>query len=271
MRKLIALDLDGTTLNKQGEITEKTKKVVKKLRELGHVIVLATGRPFSGAYPKYQELELDTPLVTDNGGSIENPVDKTFARQKTYIPLEMMHDIFRHAKNYTVTSFFCIDDMTYAYQYDPKLEAFFSGVNGDKIIEGEHINFLVEATGLVYIIKEEAMDDFETYIKETFGHTLTHRLWGTEHGTAVYEVYLKHISKASAIKYLLEYYGISPKDWIALGDGVNDVEMIRDANHGVAMKNATPEVKAVARDITKFDHDEEGVARYLKHYFDLTL
>jgi 5-amino-6-(5-phospho-D-ribitylamino)uracil phosphatase len=271
MRKFIALDLDGTTLNRQGELTEKTKKVVQKLRDLGHVVVLATGRPFSGAYPKYQELNLDTPLITDNGGSIENPTDKTFPRQKTYIPLDMMHAIFRHAKPYTITSFFSIDDMTYAYNYDPKLEAFFSGIHSDKIIEGDHTEFLVESTGLVYIIEPSYMQDFESYIQETFGNVLSHRLWGVENNTAVYEVYFKHISKSSALKYLLEYYDINPKDWIALGDGINDVEMIRDANHGVAMLNACPEVKAVARDITKYAHDEEGVARFLMHYFDFTL
>ncbi|MCF7759243.1 MAG: HAD hydrolase family protein, partial [Cephaloticoccus sp.] len=46
-------------------------------------------------------------------------------------------------------------------------------------------------------------------------------------------------------------------------DGINDVEMIRDAHLGVAMLNGVDEVKAVCKDMTKYSHDEDGIARYL--------
>ncbi|PKK93559.1 MAG: hypothetical protein CVV61_04030 [Tenericutes bacterium HGW-Tenericutes-6] len=271
MKYLIACDLDGSLLNKEGHITEKSKNVLKKLESEGHMIVLATGRPFSGAYPKYEFLDLNTPIITDNGGSIEHPKDKTFAKQKTFIPLDMMHEIFKFSKPFTITSFFSIDDMTYAYQYDPKLEAFFSGINSDKVIEGEHTAFTVEPTGLVYIIETNAMQTFEHYISETFGHTLSTRCWGNDPKTAVYEVYLKHISKASAIKYLLEYYNMPHHAWIAFGDGVNDIEMIGQAHHGVAMKNAVDEVKKVADAVTEYDHDDDGLANYLIQFFNLSI
>ena len=86
---------------------------------------------------------------------------------------------------------------------------------------------------------------------------------------AVYEIYLKHISKASAIKYLLDIYGIAQSEWISFGDGINDLEMIREAGLGVAMKNALPELKAVSKDITEYTHDEDGLVRYLIKMFDL--
>jgi len=271
MKHLIALDLDGTTLNKKGEISSKTKAVVNLLKSQGHVIVLATGRPLSGAYSKYLELELTTPIITDNGGSIENPKDYAFPKQKNYIPLEMMHQIFTFCKSFIVTAFFSIDEMTYAYQYDPKLESFFSGINAEKVIEGLHTDFTHEATGLVYIIKHDAMQTFETYVKDTYGHTLSTRLWGVENGQAVYEIYLKHISKSSGLKRVLEFYDMNFTQVIAFGDGINDVEMIRDAHHGVAMKNAVDEVKKVCKTITNDTHDDEGVANYLIDYFNLNM
>ncbi|MCF7930417.1 MAG: HAD hydrolase family protein, partial [Acholeplasmataceae bacterium] len=52
-------------------------------------------------------------------------------------------------------------------------------------------------------------------------------------------------------------------------DGINDVEMIRDAHLGVAMLNGVDEVKAVCKDMTKYSHDEDGIARYLIEYFNL--
>ena len=266
---LIACDLDGTTLNHQGEITEKTKKVLQLLSSKGHIVVLATGRPYSGAISKYEELGLNTPLITDNGGSIEHPKDPSFAKQRTYIPVFMMHEIFTFSKSFIVTSFFSIDDVVYAYKYDKKLEAFFSGLTSSKVVEAEHTAFDVEPTGLVYLIEADKQDVFETFIRERFGHTLSTRLWGVDNGAAVYEVYLKHISKSSAIKYLLDHFDMKNEQWIALGDGINDVEMIRDAGLGVAMQNAVPELKAVAKKITEKTHDEEALAHFLNDYFHL--
>lgn len=269
MHYLISCDLDGTTLNRQGELTQKTIGVLRHLRKQGHIVVLATGRPYNGAIGKYEEIGLDTALITDNGGSIENPVDHAFPKQRTYIPVHMMHQLFSFAKPMIISSFFSIDDVVYAYKYDKKLEEFFSGIHSDRVVEDDFTAFQVEPTGMVFLIQSDKQKPFESYIDLHFGQTLSHRLWGVENGYAVYEVYLKHVSKSSAIKYLLDYYQIPQDHWIALGDGINDVEMIRDAQVGVAMKNAVPELHAVANIITERSHDEEAVAYFLIDYFNL--
>jgi hydroxymethylpyrimidine pyrophosphatase-like HAD family hydrolase len=77
------------------------------------------------------------------------------------------------------------------------------------------------------------------------------------------------VSKSSAVKYLLDFYDVPQSQWIALGDVINDVEMIRDAGVGVAMKNAVPELHEVADIITEISHDEEAVANFLINYFKL--
>jgi len=269
MKYLIACDLDGSLLNKQGELTEKSITVLNQLRNQGHIVVLATGRPFGGAISKYKEIGLDTVLITDNGGSIENPMDTTFAKQKTYIPLEVMHQLFTFSKPFIVSAFFSTEQVVYAYKYDPRLEEFFSGVNSNIVVEKEFTDLSIEPTGIVFLIERDAMKTFENYIDEQLGNTLSHRLWGVDNRFGIYEVYLKHVSKSSALHYLLDYYDIPKKRWISFGDGINDVEMIRDSGHGVAMKNAVPEVLKVSKDITKFTHDEDGIPNYLIHYFNL--
>jgi len=269
MNFLIACDLDGTTLNRQGELTTKTIAVLRHLRKLGHIVLLATGRPYNGAIGKYEEIGLDTPLITDNGGAIDNPADSSFPKQRTYIPVHMMHDLFRFAKPMIFSAFFSIDDVVYAYKYDKKLEEFFSGIHSDRVIENEFTAFTVQPTGMVFLIHSDKQNLFESYIDAHLGQTLSHRLWGVENGYAVYEVYLKHVSKASAIRYVLDHYQIPQDRWISLGDGINDIEMIRDAGLGVAMKNAVPELKAVADVITDITHDEEAVANFLIQYFKL--
>ncbi len=267
---MITIDLDGTLLSARGTITETTKQVIDKVRNLGHVVVIATGRPFSGAYPKYTALGLDTPLITDNGGSIQNPVDPSFPRQRTFIPKELMHDLFAFSKDMLDSAFFSLDDVVYAYKYERRLEAFFAETNPSGIVIEKPFDELdVEPSGIIFLVRMGDHKTFETYIDTKLCHTLSYRLWGTDRKHAIYEVYLKHISKASAISYLLDHYGFKQEQWIAFGDGTNDVEMIRDAHLGVAMKNACEEVISVSDDITTNDHDNDGVARWLISYFNL--
>jgi len=96
-------------------------------------------------------------------------------------------------------------------------------------------------------------------------------MWGKDQKHAIYEIYLKHISKASAIEIVRQYYDIDHKNTIAFGDGVNDIEMIEYAHLGVAMKNAMSEVIDVSNDITKDTNDHHGIANYLVKHFDLKL
>lgn len=271
MKHLIACDLDGSLLNHRGELTQKSIDVLNKLREMGHTVVIATGRPFEGAVPKYLQIGLDTPLITDNGGSIENPMDPSFAKQKTYMPLHIVRELFNHTKDFIVSAFFSENKIVYAYKYDKKLEEYFSGMASASVIECEFNKLTVEPTGLVYLIDEKHMKNLEDYINNSFNQTLSTRLWGVDNGLALYEIYLRHVSKSSALKYLLNYYHMTEDQLIAFGDGINDIEMIRDAHLGVAMKNGLDVVKAVSRDITKLSNDEDGIAEYLISYFNLTI
>ncbi len=110
----------------------------------------------------------------------------------------------------------------------------------------------------------------ENYIKENYDDTISFRLWGgAGHRHAIYEIYLKHVSKSSALNYLLDYYNIERSRFIAFGDGINDIEMIRDAGIGVMMKNGNWELKGVSKDQTEYTNDEDGIARYLIKFFDL--
>lgn len=269
MKYLIACDLDGSLLNKKSELTKKTIKTLNDVRKLGHIVVLATGRPFGGAIGKYDQIGLDTPLITDNGGSIENPKDPAFPKQKTFIPLHMMHELFTFCKPFLESAFFSDDQAVYAYRHSTHLEGYFSGTLAEKVIEAEFTDLNVEPTGLVFLIKSENGKDLESYLDRECCRTLSYRLWGSDQGFSVYEIYLRRISKSSAIKYLLDYYDMNYDQVISFGDGYNDIEMIRDARLGVAMLNGVDDLKKVARDITTYDHDHDGIAHYLIDYFKL--
>lgn len=267
---LIALDLDGSLLNNKSELTEKTINVLTHLHHLGHKVVIATGRPFGGAIELYHELNIPNPMINDNGATIENPNDHMFAKQRTLIPNDIMRDIFLFAKPFLVSAFFSIEKTVYAYKYEPKLEGYFAGLkHSNKIIEMDFDLLDVEPSGLIFLVDTMQKEALESFIKTKYGDTMSYRPWGAGRKHAIYEIYLKHVSKSSALSYLLQYYNMEKSQLIAIGDGINDIEMIRDAEIGVMMKNGNWELKSVAKDVTKYNNNEDGAVRYLINFFDL--
>ena len=74
-RYLIALDLDGTLLKDDKTISEKTKKVLQQVKAEGHIIMIATGRPYRSSEQYYKELGLTSPIVNFNGAFVHHPLD----------------------------------------------------------------------------------------------------------------------------------------------------------------------------------------------------
>ena len=86
MKYLVVCDWDGSLLNNSGKISNYTKEILHKIDKIGHKVVIATGRPFSGAINIYNSLEIKNILITDNGGSIHHPHDKNFKTVQHFIP-----------------------------------------------------------------------------------------------------------------------------------------------------------------------------------------
>lgn len=267
---LIACDIDGTLLNEQGKLDPITIETLRKVSDLGHKVVIATGRPLGGCLHIYNEIGIDNPIITDNGASIDHPGHIEFAKQRTYIPIKVMKTLFEYSKDHIESAFFSIEKTVYAYKYNKELETYFVGLSSGKLIECEFTDLDVEPNGMIFLINHDFVDKFESWITFQYPETLSFRRWGTDkNGNVMYEVYLKHTSKASALNYLINYFNIDPKNTIAFGDGINDLEMIKEMSFGVAMKNGVPQLKEVAYQITDVTNDEAGLAKYLQKFFNL--
>lgn len=270
MTYAITLDIDGTLLNRDGTLSDLTIKTIELLKDQGHLVMLATGRPLGGAMPIYRALKLTTPIVTDNGSCIDHPMDDLFPKQRTYMPVKVMHQLFLETKPYLISAFFNVEDIVYAYQYSQELEHIFAGLSEATVIEKPFDTINEKPTGMIFIIEKTKNDVLESYITSHFSNLLAYRLWGGDGDVSVYEIYLKDVSKSSAIQTVLNHYDIPKERWISFGDGINDIEMIRDAYLGVSMKNAHPNVIKIAKDVTLEDNHDDGLAKYLMTYFNLS-
>lgn len=264
---LIACDLDGTLLNEKSELSSHSIAYLKTLSSLGHKVVISTGRPFRGCFNFYEQLDLKTPIITDNGGAIENPRDPNFKKVAIRIPKRIVDKVFNFAKDHIVTAFYSVDNGLYVYKPTERLNWLYHQNEDTFFVEGEFTKpNLPEPSGMMYIVSAAFKDQFSQFIESETDEILTFRDWGSDAKNAIFEVYQKSTSKGEALELVRQHFGFEPDQVIAFGDGMNDIDMLEVAYHGVAMQNAHQAVKDIANDITKKPNHEDGLIDYLKTF-----
>lgn len=270
-KKLIAIDLDGTTLNNNSILTIETEQTLKKLTEQGHIVAIATGRPFRTSSQYYEQLNLKTPIVNFNGAWCHHPTNRTweYGYHKSldrnvalsFLPLNEF-PVVRLLSAESKDNIYVdrLGEETYSngpsiQKFKPK---FFTAEN---LIENPTtVNVFTDFEKNLPFILDKILDDYNNIIKI--------RTWGGL--SPALEIVSKGIQKAMGIEKIAQSYNIPRRDIIAFGDEANDYEMIQYAGRGVVMKNGNTNLKEISDDITSYSNHENGLSNYLEKYFDLS-
>jgi 5-amino-6-(5-phospho-D-ribitylamino)uracil phosphatase len=264
---LIALDLDGTLLKDDKTISYKTKHVIQKAREAGHVVMIATGRPFRSSEMYYRELQLDTPIVNFNGAFVHHPKDKNWGMYHSPLEISVAKDIVDACSSFKFYNIIAevIDDVYFHYHDEKLLDLFSFG--DPHITTGDLREFLQKSpTSMLIHSNEEQVKKIRNHLSEVHAEVIEHRSWGAPF--PVIEIIKSGLNKAIGLKYASDYFDIPPERIIAFGDEDNDLEMLEYAGHGVAMANGIDEVKAVANETT-LSNEEDGIGHYLNDLLNL--
>lgn len=267
LKKLIAIDLDGTTLNAQSLISEKTEKTLKQAISQGHYVSIVTGRPYRMSHQFYQQLGLSTPMVNFNGALVHIPEQKWEKEREARIQRDIVFDILsqKSALNLDFIAVenketFFIDSLDF---FDTHF--FASAATADNLLTAQ--NLRTDPTSIMVRTSVEQAKQVSDRLIAQYGEHLEVRTWGGP--VAILEMVAKGIQKASGVEMVADYLNIQQKDILAFGDEHNDEEMLTYAGWGVAMKNATEQIKSVADDITSQTNDEDGLANYLRDFLAL--
>lgn len=265
---LIALDLDGTLLDNNSLIPPKTNKYLQQLQKDGHKIVIATGRPYRGTINFYNELNLNTPMITESGALISPLNEKEFLEYSKTIDKVLVNNIINFIGDNLITAFFNIYDDLYTYNRLEELEFFYHLNEDSKIIPGPLNNKNYPEPHLILLgIKIEFNEQFQNYILNHTNNKLALRKWWEDDASVIYEIYLKNCSKGKSVLKIADYYNISKQNIISFGDGSNDLELLNDAGLGVKMINGSKRL-TIYDDITTIDNHNEGVMHYLKDFLE---
>lgn len=269
-RKLIAIDLDGTTLNNDSQVTSETKQAIESVVKKGHIVSIATGRPYRTSAQFYKQLELETPMVNFNGAWCHHPKDNNWENgYHKSLEREIALSLISLSK-YSIVKLISAESQDHVYL--DRLEDYpYSG--GVPLTEAQTLPFTEEnltenPTSVNVFTREEHFIPFlQNKVVEKYGDAVEVRTWGGP--TPTLEIVSTGIQKAMGVEKIADYYDINRKNIIAFGDEANDYEMIQYAGHGVVMKNGIDGLKEVSDDITSVTNHENGLANYLTKYFDL--
>lgn len=269
MYKLIAMDMDGTLLTNDKDITERSKRAIKRAKEKGVIPVVCTGRIFASAKVLAKLIETSAPVVASNGAYIRenNSEDVIYKKALEKGDIKSLVNDIKEAGFYPHL-------FTHDTVYSEKL--IYSSRNYDLwnkfIPENERVKIeIVEDLSLVpekedNILKVvsasedvSGINELKEFIKTKYDLEVVSAIQGN------FEVMAKGVSKGNAIKALCEMYDINEDEVICIGDSENDESMLEVAGLSVAMGNAEEYLKTIANYITD-TNEEDGVAKVIEKF-----
>ncbi|SFD37959.1 hypothetical protein SAMN05216238_10165 [Lentibacillus persicus] len=267
---LIALDLDGTLLTDNKEISLRNQESIKRALDEGHIVVIATGRPHRASIDYYHTLGLKTPMVNFNGALVHHPTDKKWDVLHNPMPVRTAHGIVDACHDLDVNNIVAeVMDNVYLDQYDEDIIDIFQSSRKDSpFTVGSLKNKLQEdPTSILIHPKEENISKIRSHLNDYHAELIEHRKWGAPWN--IIEIVKKGLNKAVGLKKIAHYYHIPKERIIAFGDEDNDLEMIDYAGVGVAMGNAISELKSVAKHVTE-ENENDGIGTFLDDYLNLS-
>ena len=268
-KKLIALDLDGTTLNNDTQISAKTIATIHAAEKQGYIVSIVTGRPNRLSENYYDELHLKTPMINFNGNLGILP-HQAWDREYQYtINKEIVTELLEKSKPLGLSliavegrnMFLANRGLNSGFGFFP------STLKTNQVLSCQSLK--ENPISITVQVEPELKAGLIDFVQTQFGDQVEVSPWGGPH--PIVEIATKGIHKSTGLKFLADYYGILQKDIIAFGDEGNDLTMMQYAGTGVAMKNAIDRIKDLADDVTDFTNDEDGVANYLQVHMDIAV
>jgi Cof subfamily protein (haloacid dehalogenase superfamily) len=271
--RALALDLDGTLLDEDGQLGETTASLLRSLSSRGLRIVLASGRMTARVLPFAEQLGIPVDLITYNGSEVlaHGPAGwamlssrglSSKARDEVYA-LTRTHSVFLNI--YSQGELHCYHaqgDFTWSKHYETHTGATYAGkytVIPDLPREDIH-KLLVIGTPAE-----------RNLLHDTWSPLLTDHCMLTKSNPEYLEILAKDVSKGTALSIWLDHNRLAASELLAFGDAENDLEMLRLAGLGIAMANATPGLRAdhgrSSGRFSQWTNAQSGVARELASLF----
>ena len=283
MIKLLALDLDGTTLNSQGKIPDANREAIRAAEEKGVLVTIATGRRFRDAQPIGIDLALNAPLITHNGALLKYADSMETVAFSPLLP-ETILEVIEVGNEFGGDAFVSTDPHGSGKMFydrvpedNEPLKRYIiwsqqlHGDSGEESIihvpslvdildqhETIHLSFSGGCTAMHYLeknLKDELVGKV-TVLATKYPHT----------DFTLLDILPPDASKGHGVARLAEINGLTAENVMTMGDNFNDLEMLSYAGTAVVMGNADPKLREMPEFYTTLTNDECGVAAAIERF-----
>ena len=283
MRKLIALDVDGTLLTSKHEMTDVNRQAIKSAQEKGHVVMICSGRAPESVREMLKEIDVDCPFAASNGAVVCVEEEMLSEINLSSEQIEMISNVLDLEKMpyrlYTNLGVYEMPDwkmrveriinsgkVPEEYKQDERFELLLERPQSYKeVTYYNDIDELRNIKGLT--IQKFFVLTLDPNQKKKLNEQLQRidNIGVTTSGVHNIEIMSKNAHKGYGIQVMAKHFNIDMKDTVAIGDNYNDMPMFKTAGLSVAMENAEEEIKEYC-DVVTLSNDENGVAHAFHTY-----
>ncbi len=267
MPKFVFLDVDGTLVDFNGEMSESTEHALKEAQRNGHKMILCTGRYYGQIYPWLLERVNFDGVVSSSGACIRYNGEVVFTRYYTTEQLKKLHSAYAEAEAgeyyQTDTGIITWNEESYERAKQVYRDMGMSEYIIDSVLPKPDFVDVFSVKNCEksnFIGAKLKTDEMRALLGDEFNIDPISMGQGNDSSG---EVNRADVNKGIAIHELISRVGGDMADTIAIGDSGNDFNMIKAARIGVAMGNATDKIKSVADMITD-DVDKDGICKAFK-------
>jgi 5-amino-6-(5-phospho-D-ribitylamino)uracil phosphatase len=265
--KLLVVDIDGTLMNSRGVISPEDMEALTRVRRMGLTVAISTGRAVQASHWVLDQLKCDGYHMFYDGALLSNPwtgqvlYAETIGRDLVLQAVKYAHqnnlhiDVYSAAQYYAGKDDWAVELRRTFFRMEPIVADLSEVARKERIIK---------ATVIVRTDAERAKAmDFEKQFRDKllFSWTTTPAYPEIDFINLV----SPKVSKGRALEELCTHMKVPLSQVVAIGDGINDLSMLKNAGLAVAMGNCVEELKSIAHCVTH-DVDHSGVAEAIKKY-----
>lgn len=269
MKRLYVSDLDGTLLNGDAQISEKTAKIINREIEAGLDFTISTARTPATALKVVEPLKLRLPVMLMNGVLVYDMQTKTYIRKETMDETVVMV-LLGLIKTKGLSCFlYALEQNTFFAYYDSVDSTSLNYFRNEwimkydkKFTEVDDLS-LIAGKDIIYCMLREPKERLEGLYRElSVVRGVTAEFYPDVYNDVYFlEIYSDKASKKEALAYLREKGAYDSV--IAFGDNLNDKALLEGSDYFYAVSNAHPEIQNMAHSIIP-SNDEDGVARFIE-------
>jgi len=256
--RMVVSDLDGTLLSEDHRLTDEVVDAIRQFTSQGGKFTFATGRPLLTVRSVVERLDPDLPFILCNGAVI---ADRNRIWEKSLLSLSGLEGLLREADSRGLTVLLFYDHEVRIMRRTPDAEAFEIKEETRCVLAERNRDRWLEVQKIIL------MGDIETskslWHKHAEGFREQYSVFQSEHN--FWEIMPANQSKGAALRRLMNFMNLRPQEVLAIGNQMNDLDMLQTAGIGAAVANSHPLLKEEADYVCTRSYGE-GVIEVLEKF-----